>query len=413
MILFLILFILFSYEFLFFFFFFIFLIMNNYSWLGLFIKIENRIWFVLVILCFFLLIFLNWTEKNINLLIIGNTLIFFSILFFFRSNFIFLYIFFEFTLFPIIIIILIYGRQIEKINSGFYLVIYTLIFRFRWLIIFFYLGQDLILNFLMLILTWELFLFFSLLFLVKFPIYFFHLWLPKAHVEAPTRARILLAALLLKLGTAGLYRILKIFNFNNLLIWILIRFFGIICGTVNCFFQRDSKSFLAYSSIIHINFLFFILLILNNYVKRSSILMIISHGFISSLIFFFIGEFYKFSRTRFIFYFKNLLLSSLFFLYLVIFCILGNRAVPLRISFFLEFIGIFSGYEYFIYRIIFLGFYFFFRFYASFFLLITGLTGKKIIFYRNLNLVYFYFFNLIVYFFLFFIFFSVFILKKI
>jgi len=61
-------------------------------------------------------------------------------------------------------------------------------------------------------------LFFSLLFLVKFPIYFFHLWLPKAHVEAPTSARILLAALLLKLGASAFYRILLIINFNNIVI---------------------------------------------------------------------------------------------------------------------------------------------------------------------------------------------------
>lgn len=141
--------------------------------------------------------------------------------------------------------------------------------------------------------------------------------------------------------------------------------------------------------------------------------MMISHGFISRLLFFFIGEFYKFSRTRFIFYFKNLLLSRLFFLYIVIFCILSNRAVPFRLAFFLELIGVYGGYLYIVFCFFFLGIYFFFRFYARFYLLIRGLIGKKIIFFVNSNFLYFYFFNLMSYFFLFFIFFSIFILKKI
>jgi NADH:ubiquinone oxidoreductase subunit 4 (subunit M) len=185
-------------------------------------------------------------------------------------------------------------------------------------------------------------------------------------------------------------------------------------GVINCLIQSDTKSFLAYSSIIHINFLFFILLILNNFVKTSSFLIIISHGFISSLLFFFIGEFYKIESTRFIYYFKNILVSSIFFIGLVILCILGNRAVPFSLSFFLEFVGVYSGLIFLIFGFFVLGFYFFFSFYARLFLLIRGLVGKKISYFSNLNIFFFYFFILLRYFFLFFIFlFSVFILKKI
>jgi NADH-quinone oxidoreductase subunit M len=224
----------------------------------------------------------------------------------------------------------------------------------------------------------------------------------------------LLAAILLKLGTSAFYRIIIIFSFNNFFVWVLIRFFGLTAGVSNCFLQRDSKSFLAYRSVIHINFLFFILLVLNNYVKTSSFLIIISHGFVSRIIFFFIGEFYKMESTRFIFYFKNLVLSSIFFLYLIIFCILGNRAVPFSLSFFLEFIGVWGGFLFLIFSFIILGFYFFFSFYASFYFLIRGITGKKVSFYRNLNILYFYFFRILSYFFFIFLFLiSVYILKKI
>lgn len=404
----------FSFEILFFILVLIVFLFNNFSWIGFFFKVDGGLWFILNFLCVLLLIFLNWTEKNYVLLVIGNFLIFFSFLFFFSRNFLFLYIFFELTLFPIVLIILIFGRQIEKISSSYYLIFYTVFCRFPWLASFFLFGYDLILNYLFLFLSWEVLFFFSLLFIVKFPIYFFHLWLPKAHVEASTRARILLAAILLKLGTGGLFRVLFIFNFNNLIVWFIVGSFGIFLGTINCFLQRDSKSLLAFSSVIHINFLLFILLILNNYVKRRCITLIISHGFISSLIFFFIGEFYKFRRTRFIFYFKNLVTSSIIFFYLVVFCILANRAVPFRISFFLELIGVYRSYFSFVLFFFILGLYFFFRFYASFFLLVNGIIGKGFINYKNMNFFFFYFFNLLRYLFLFFLFlFSVFILNKI
>lgn len=390
----------------------IFIFLNNFSWKGLIIKVDRNLWFILNFLCLILLIFLNWTEKNNSLLIISNFLIFFSFLFFFSRNFIFIYIFFELTLFPIIIIILIFGRQIEKINSRYYLIFYTSLCSFPWLSLFFFLGVDIILNYLFIFFSWEVLFFFSLLFIVKFPIYFFHLWLPKAHVEAPTRASILLAAILLKLGVAGLLRVLFIFNFNNLIIWFIIRFFGIVVGTVNCFLQRDSKSLLAFSSIIHINFLFFILLILNNFVKRRRIIIMVSHGFVSSLLFFFIGEYYRYRGTRFIFYFKNLFLSRIIFFYLVLFCILANRAVPFSVSFFLELVGVYRGYSFFLFSLGFIIFYFFFSFYARFFLIISGITGKFFTVYKNMNLFFFYFLNLLSYLFLFFLFlFSIFILK--
>jgi NADH-ubiquinone oxidoreductase chain 4 len=59
-------------------------------------------------------------------------------------------------------------------------------------------------------------LFLTLGFIIKFPVYFLHLWLPKAHVEAPTSARILLAGLLLKLGTVGFFRIIKVLTFTHI-----------------------------------------------------------------------------------------------------------------------------------------------------------------------------------------------------
>lgn len=128
-----------------------------------------------------------------------------------------LYIFFELSMFPILVIILGYGSQIEKINSSYYLIFYAAFCSFPFLFVYFKSNFLLVFTYYNFVISWEIFFILRLRFIIKFPIYFLHLWLPKAHVEAPTTARILLAGLLLKLGTAGFLRILGSLNFvhNN------------------------------------------------------------------------------------------------------------------------------------------------------------------------------------------------------
>lgn len=91
-------------------------------------------------------------------------------------------------------------------------------------------------------------------FLVKLPIYIFHLWLPKAHVEAPVAGSIILAGVLLKLGGYGLIRVLLIFqkislNFSSL--WVRISLVGGVVVSLLCLRQVDIKSLIAYSSVVH------------------------------------------------------------------------------------------------------------------------------------------------------------------
>jgi NADH:ubiquinone oxidoreductase subunit 4 (subunit M) len=142
--------------------------------------------------------------------------------------------------------------------------------------------------------------------------------LPKAHVEAPTRASMLLAGLLLKLGTGGFLRLLGIlcFNFDDFLFFI--SFLGIIMSSLICFFQRDLKSLAAYSSINHISFLLIMLVCLSVVDKWGACIIILSHGFVSTIIFFLIGEFYHFSFTRNIYFFGGIIFSGFSFFYLFI-----------------------------------------------------------------------------------------------
>jgi len=160
---------------------------------------------------------------------------------------------------------------------------------------------------------WEFIFIISLLFLVKFPVWGLHLWLPKAHVEAPTIASILLAGLLLKLGSGGFIRLLFLLKFVFLSFWVVISFLGIILCSFICFIQVDSKSLAAYSSINHISFLLLGLVLLFNVSKCGVFILILGHGFSSTIIFYLIGFFYIKKGSRNIYYLNRILISGLFF----------------------------------------------------------------------------------------------------
>lgn len=284
--------------------------------------------------------------------------------------------FFEISLFPITIIILGYGYQIEKINSSFYLLFFTLICSIPFFFILFNLDLNKNLIFFRTFFSWELEFLFSILFILKFPIYFLHFWLPKAHVEAPTTASILLAGLLLKLGTGGFLRLINSLNFHFLGFYYLVAFVGIIIGSFNCIFQSDLKALSAFSSINHISFVLLSLIFIRSSGLNSSIIIILSHGFISTLIFYFIGEFYHSIETRLIYFYSGIFSSSIFFCLLIRLTWLFNGGVPFSLSFYAEFIT-FLNLLNFDLNLIFFGFiYFFLTFYYCLFFVSINFIGK-------------------------------------
>nr|BAV78635.1 NADH dehydrogenase subunit 4 [Panagrellus redivivus] len=364
----------------------------NYSWSGVFILNDSLMFVLLVLMSIFILGVVLFSELNDNLIILSILLVLVSILFFYSFNIIMLYMFFELSMFPIMMMILGYGSQIEKINSTYYLLFYASFCSFPFLYIYFNYDLNFMLPYFDKIISWELILFLSLGFMMKFPVYFLHLWLPKAHVEAPTTASMLLAGLLLKLGTGGFLRIMKSFSFIHSNYWFLISFMGMVMGSFSCIYQSDTKSLAAYSSITHMGFLLMCLVFISMEGKMSSLMIMLSHGYTSTLMFYFIGEYYHSSNSRMVYYLNSIFNISLILGIMFSLTFLSNAGVPPSLSFFAEFISISFGLNLLNLIMMVLFFYFFFAFYYSIYFITNFLMGKNFILLNFWSSYYSYFF---------------------
>lgn len=380
-----VLFYFFNIYFIFFLILFSFLLLRNFSWGGLFFFGDSNIFLVLVVIRLFILGLILLREKNNVILFLSEALILVSVMFFLPSSLLMFYMFFELSIVPILVMILGYGAQIEKISSAYYLIVYASFCSLPFLYIL--MKGDFLMSFVYIDLyfSWELVFILSLGFLIKFPVFFLHLWLPKAHVEAPTTASMLLAGLLLKLGTCGFLRLIKSFNFYSLNYWFLISFLGIVLASLVCAFQSDAKSLAAYSSVSHMGFVLLVLLFVFFGAKTSGLFLMLSHGYTSALLFFMVGEFFHFSGTRLIYYMNRFLSRSVFVSVFFIFVMVSNMGVPPSVSFFSEFVGISVSLVVSTIFFFVLFFYFFFAFYYCAFFLTNLMMGKNYGGVRNLN----------------------------
>nr|YP_006576038.1 NADH dehydrogenase subunit 4 [Necrophila americana]ACZ58565.1 NADH dehydrogenase subunit 4 [Necrophila americana] len=202
------------------------------------------------------------------------------------------YLFFEMSLIPVLVLIIGWGYQPERIQAGSYLLFYTLFGSLPMLIcIFYYYENYNTLDFFLMNKSMNMFVLYicmNFVFLVKMPMYFVHLWLPKAHVEAPIAGSMILAGVMLKLGGYGMMRLMMLFLSIGMevnYIFIMISMVGGFFVSLICLRQSDMKSLIAYSSVAHMGLVLGGIMTLNYWGLCGALVMMLAHGLCSSGLF--------------------------------------------------------------------------------------------------------------------------------
>nr|AWV83739.1 NADH dehydrogenase subunit 4 [Tryella crassa] len=227
-------------------------------------------------------------------------------------NIMMFYIFFESSLIPIMIIIMGWGYQPERVMASYYLLFYTLFASLPLLLSIMYLYMINMTNVMFMMMSDNMYIYLGMIlaFMIKVPLFMFHFWLPKAHVEAPVSGSMILAGILLKLGTYGLIRLMNIIPsmfINYSFIWISISLIGGIMISLSCLMQIDMKSMIAYSSVAHMSLVVGGIMTMSMWGMIGSYYMMIGHGLCSSALFCLANISYERSGSRSILVNKGML----------------------------------------------------------------------------------------------------------
>nr|YP_010872896.1 NADH dehydrogenase subunit 4 [Pheidole megacephala]WGV34085.1 NADH dehydrogenase subunit 4 [Pheidole megacephala] len=274
-------------------------------------------------------------------------LLFSLMMFFLSMDLILFYLMFEISLIPTFFLIIYWGVNLERISASYYLLMYMLLVSFPLLIYIFKMYlYGLTLKFSLMLMVMETYDFnfwgyiiIYMAFFIKMPLYIVHIWLPKAHVEAPVYGSMILAGVLLKMGGYGLIRMLELFIKSSLkynyLIFSVSIVGSMLMGMV-CLVQIDMKSLVAYSSVVHMNLILCSMLTLFNFGFLSSYIMMIAHGLCSSGLFYMVNLYYSRSMSRLLILNKGLI-SKLptFMLWWFLLCSV-NFSFPFSLNFISE-----------------------------------------------------------------------------
>lgn len=261
------------------------------------------------------------------------------------------YVLFESTLIPMFVMILIWGSRERKIRAANFLFLYTLFGSVFMLAAILYIAWSTGTTDYQLIISSSQFTNFEqrlmwfaffLSFATKVPMLPLHIWLPEAHVEAPTAGSVILAGILLKLGTYGFLRFsLPLFpeaNFYFAPFVYTLSVLGVIYTSLTAIRQTDFKRIIAYTSVAHMNIVMIGIYSLNLIGLEGSIIQSISHGFVASALFLIIGVVYDRFHTRLIKYYGGLVHIMPLYTIVFLFFTMANIALPGTSSFVGEFL---------------------------------------------------------------------------
>lgn len=255
-----------------------------------------------------------------------------------------LYLFYELSLVPIIYMILKGGHYPDRGSRGVAMLAYTAVFSFPFIV---FLSLSLLSSGITSFCPWGGLSLFSwgrsyiliclalFSFLVKLPMYGLHLWLPIAHVEAPTYGSMILAGLLLKMGGCGLYRLASTFlvsvEFDSIVFSYLL--ISMLISSLACVVQSDFKRLVAYSSVAHM-IVVITALFRSKFLGFSSFLIImVGHGLSSPMLFLLVGVVYSLVGTRMLALLRGFVLVAPLFALWIVLCFVLSVPVPPSPSF--------------------------------------------------------------------------------
>nr|UAT97093.1 NADH dehydrogenase subunit 4 [Naegleria fowleri] len=307
----------------------------------------------------------NMKFNNINDVIYYQSFLFFTlfllIFVFSAMDLLVFYIMFEIILIPFFVLIGISSYRKRRIHASYLFFFYTLIGSFFMLVsilsLYSYTGStsfEILLNNNYSLIRENIIWFtFFISFAIKIPMFPFHIWLPEAHVEAPTEGSVLLAGVLLKLGSYGFLRFLMplfpVSTYYFCPLVLLISCIGIFYTSFVTLKQIDIKRIIAYSSVSHMNVCVLGLFTFTSIGIAGSIHLMLAHGIVSGGLFFLIGMLYSRTHTKLIKYYSGLIYTMPIFSFFLFIFTISNISFPLTSNFIGEFliiISLFYSYNY-------------------------------------------------------------------